>query len=179
MLPDGSFDGKVALITGGGTGLGRAMCTELSRLGATCIISSRKLDVLEKTAAEITAITGNEVIAIEANVRDSDAVIAAIDEIEARCGLPDIVINNAAGNFISPSERLSANAWVTIVDTVLNGTARVTLEVGKRLIKAEKGATFLAISTTYATYGSGFVVSATPPFVFEHSVCVPCVPIPT
>lgn len=110
MLPKGTFDGKIALITGGGTGLGRAMCTELSRLGAKCVISSRKLDVLEKTAAAITAETGNEVIAIQCNVRDTDAVAAAITEIETRIGLPDIVINNAAGNFISPTERLSANA---------------------------------------------------------------------
>uniref|UniRef100_A0A8C5PR45 2,4-dienoyl-CoA reductase 1 n=1 Tax=Leptobrachium leishanense TaxID=445787 RepID=A0A8C5PR45_9ANUR len=128
LLPD-TFKGKVALITGGGTGLGKGMTTALSRLGAECVIASRKLDVLEKTAHEISSETGNKV-----------------------------VINNAAGNFISPSERLSANAWRTITDIVLNGTAYVTLEVGKELIKAGKGAAFLAITTIYAESGSGFVV---------------------
>ena len=64
---------------------------------------------------------------------------AAIDFCEKQCGLPDIVINNAAGNFVSPFERLSANAWKTVIDIVLNGTAYVTLDVGKRLIKAQKG----------------------------------------
>lgn len=64
---------------------------------------------------------------------------AAIDFCEEQCGLPDIIINNAAGNFVSPFERLSANAWKTVIDIVLNGTAYVTLDVGKRLIKAQKG----------------------------------------
>lgn len=63
----------------------------------------------------------------------------AIDFCEKQCGLPDIIINNAAGNFVSPFERLSANAWKTVIDIVLNGTAYVTLDVGKRLIKAQKG----------------------------------------
>uniref|UniRef100_A0A4W5NEA9 2,4-dienoyl CoA reductase 1, mitochondrial n=1 Tax=Hucho hucho TaxID=62062 RepID=A0A4W5NEA9_9TELE len=129
MLLPGTYKGKVAFITGGGTGLGKGMTTTLSALGAECVIASRKLDVLKKTAEEITAQTGNKV-----------------------------VINNAAGNFISPSEKLSANAWRTITDIVLNGTAFVTLELGKRLILAEKGAAFLAITTIYAETGSGFVV---------------------
>jgi 2,4-dienoyl-CoA reductase len=72
--------------------------------------------------------------------------------------LPDIIVNNAAGNFISPTERLSSNAFRTIIDIVLNGTANVTLEFGKRLIKANQSANFLAITTTYTQYGSGFVV---------------------
>lgn len=64
---------------------------------------------------------------------------AAIDFCENQCGLPDIIINNAAGNFVSPFERLSANAWKTVIDIVLNGTAYVTLDIGKRLIKAQRG----------------------------------------
>uniref|UniRef100_A0A8C2H1G7 2,4-dienoyl CoA reductase 1, mitochondrial n=1 Tax=Cyprinus carpio TaxID=7962 RepID=A0A8C2H1G7_CYPCA len=129
MLLPGTYKNKVAFITGGGTGLGKAMTTTLSSLGAECVIASRNLDVLKKTADEITQQTGNKV-----------------------------VINNAAGNFISPSEKLSPNAWRTITDIVLNGTAYVTLDIGKRLIKAEKGAAFLAITTIYAESGSGFVV---------------------
>merc|ERR1719357_1779303 len=119
MLPTGSFKNKVAFITGGGTGLGRAMTTALSQLGAQCVIASRKLDVLQQTAKEI--------------------------------------INNAAGNFICPSERLTVNGWKSVTDIVLNGTAYITLELGKKLIQSQKGASFLAITTIYAESGSGFV----------------------
>ncbi|XP_049585746.1 2,4-dienoyl-CoA reductase [(3E)-enoyl-CoA-producing], mitochondrial isoform X3 [Syngnathus scovelli] len=129
MLPPGTFQDRVAFITGGGTGLGRAMTTMLSHLGAQCIIASRKLEVLQQTADEISSRTGNKVI-----------------------------INNAAGNFVCPSENLSANAWKSISDIVLNGTAFVTLELGKRLVRSQKGAAFLAVTTIYAESGSGFVV---------------------
>ncbi|XP_048576396.1 2,4-dienoyl-CoA reductase [(3E)-enoyl-CoA-producing], mitochondrial [Nematostella vectensis] len=158
MLPKDCFQGKTAFITGGGTGLGKGMTQMLSKLGATVVITSRKLDVLQKTADEISGETGNKVIAVAADVRDPEQVKAAVDECVAKSGLPDIVINNAAGNFISPSERLSANAWKTIVDIVLNGTAYVNLDIGKRLIEANKGASFLAITTIYAKSGSGFVL---------------------
>ncbi|XP_045070775.1 2,4-dienoyl-CoA reductase [(3E)-enoyl-CoA-producing], mitochondrial [Coregonus clupeaformis] len=158
MLLPGTYKGKVAFITGGGTGLGKGMTTTLSALGAECVIASRKLDVLKKTAEEITAQTGNKVHAVQCDVRDPKAIEAAVDQLVEVAGLPDVVINNAAGNFISPSEKLSANAWRTITDIVLNGTAFVTLELGKRLILAEKGAAFLAITTIYAETGSGFVV---------------------
>jgi 2,4-dienoyl-CoA reductase len=159
MLPPGTFKGKVALVTGGGTGLGKAMATTLAHLGATIVITSRKLDVLTATAAEITAATGARVFAVAADVRDTEAVKAAVDAVVKHTGaLPDIVVNNAAGNFISPTERLSPNAFKTVVDIVLNGTAAVTLEVGKRLIDAKKGGVFLQITTTYAETGSGYVV---------------------
>lgn len=78
-------------------------------------------------------------------MRDPSQVATAIDFCENKCGLPDIIINNAAGNFVSPSERLSPNAWRTVIDIVLNGTAYVTLDLGKRLIKAQKGI-FLTIA---------------------------------
>ncbi|XP_043116055.1 2,4-dienoyl-CoA reductase, mitochondrial [Puntigrus tetrazona] len=158
MLLPGTYKNKVAFITGGGTGLGKAMTTTLSSLGAECMIASRNLDVLKKTADEISQQTGNKVHAVQCNVRDPASVEAAVDRLVNDVGLPDVVINNAAGNFISPSENLSPNAWRTITDIVLNGTAYVTLEIGKRLIKAEKGAAFLAITTIYAESGSGFVV---------------------
>lgn len=158
MLLPNSFQGKVAFITGGGTGLGRGMTALLSSLGAECVIASRKIDVLKATAEQISSQTGNKVHAIQCDVRDPEMVQNAVSELIKVAGHPNIVINNAAGNFISPSERLSANAWKTITDIVLNGTAFVTLEIGKQLIKAQKGAAFLAITTIYAPTGSGFVV---------------------
>lgn len=94
---------------------------------------------------------------IAADVRDPVAIKAAVDECVSELGLPSVIINNAAGNFISPSEKLSPNAWKTVVDIVLNGTAFVTIDIGKRLIEAGQGASFLAITTIYATSGSGFV----------------------
>lgn len=158
MLPSGTFKGKVAFITGGGTGLGKGMTTALSTLGAECVIASRKLDVLKETAEEISSQTGNKVHSIQCDVRDPASVKSAVEQMSEVAGLPDVVINNAAGNFISPSERLSANAFKTITEIVLNGTAYVTLEIGKELIKAKKGAAFLAITTIYAETGSGFVM---------------------
>ncbi|GCB73843.1 2,4-dienoyl-CoA reductase [(3E)-enoyl-CoA-producing], mitochondrial [Scyliorhinus torazame] len=158
MLPAGTFKGKVAFITGGGTGLGKGMTTAFSSLGAECVIASRKLDVLKKTAEEISLQTGNQVHAIQCDVRDPNSVKSTVEEMSKLTGLPDVIINNAAGNFISPSERLSANAFKTITDIVLNGTAYVTLEIGKELIKAKKGASFLSITTIYAGTGSGFVM---------------------
>ncbi|XP_051826783.1 2,4-dienoyl-CoA reductase [(3E)-enoyl-CoA-producing], mitochondrial isoform X1 [Antechinus flavipes] len=178
MLPPNSFKGKVVFITGGGTGIGKGLTTIFSSLGATCVIASRvfkfeegfsaqddvgaqlfrKIDVLKATAEEISSQTGNKVHAIQCDVRDPGLVKNAVSELIKVAGHPDVVINNAAGNFISLSERLSPNAWKTVTDIVLNGTAFVTLEIGKELIKAGKGAAFLAITTIYAKSGSAFVV---------------------
>lgn len=171
MLPVGTFSGKTALITGGGTGLGKAMALMLGTLGASVAILGRRLHVLEQTAKELESKTGNKVIACSADVRDPEAVKLAIDKVEKELGLPTIIVNNAAGNFISPTERLSSNAFKTIIDIVLNGTANVTLDMGKRLIAAQKGASFLTITTTYTYRGSAFVVpSATAKAGIENMV---------
>ena len=158
MLPAGTFAGKTVFITGGGTGLGKSMAHMLSQLGARVTIVGRRLHVLEETAAEINQETGNPVLPVSMDVRDPAAVKVAVDRCVSEFGLPHVVINNAAGNFISPTERLSNNAFRTIVDIVLNGTANVTLDIGKRLIAAQQGAVFLAITTCYAELGSGYVV---------------------
>ncbi|KAG7475765.1 hypothetical protein JOB18_037115 [Solea senegalensis] len=158
MLSSGTFRDKVAFITGGGTGLGRAMTSTLSQLGAVCVIASRKLEVLQQTADEISSQTGNKVYVVQCDVRNPEDVSHCVDKMESLTGLPDVIINNAAGNFVCPSERLSPNGWKTITDIVLNGTAFVTLELGKRLIQRQRGASFLAITTIYAESGSGFVV---------------------
>ncbi|KAH9490426.1 2,4-dienoyl-CoA reductase, mitochondrial [Bulinus truncatus] len=162
MLPPDTFKGKLAFITGGATGLGKGLAQNLSQLGAKVIIASRSQERLEKTAQEISKISGNEVFFFRMDVRDPAAIKSVFDSIETNHGLPDVVVNNAAGNFITPSERLSHNAFTTVINIVLNGTAFVTLDVGKRLIKAKKGAVFLAVSADYADSGSGFVL---------HSAC--------
>uniref|UniRef100_A0A8C7M461 2,4-dienoyl CoA reductase 1, mitochondrial n=1 Tax=Oncorhynchus kisutch TaxID=8019 RepID=A0A8C7M461_ONCKI len=162
MLLPGTYKGKVAFITGGGTGLGKGMTTTLSALGAECVISGYK-------SQHYCCLL---VHAVQCDVRDPKSIEAAVDQLVEVAGLPDVVINNAAGNFISPSEKLSANAWRTITDIVLNGTAFVTLELGKRLILAEKGAAFLAITTIYAETGSGFVVPSAAAKAGVETLCM-------
>lgn len=158
MLAAGTFNGKVAFVTGGGTGLGKSMAKILSTLGASVAIASRRLAVVEKSADEISQETGNKVLPISMDVRDPESVKKGVDATIKDFGLPSIIINNAAGNFISPTERLSSNAFRTVVDIVLNGTANVTLDIGKRLIKEGQCGNFLSISTWYADMGSGYVI---------------------
>lgn len=157
MLPEKSFENKVVFITGGGTGLGKGMAHKFSELGANVVIAARRLPVLQQTASEITSSTGNRVVPFQCDIRDPEAIKSAVDACVTEFGLPNVVVHNAAGNFISPTERLSPNAFKTIIDIVLNGTAYLTLDVGKRMIQQKKGGVFLAITTHYTNEGSGFV----------------------
>lgn len=157
LRPD-AFRGKTIVVTGGGTGLGKAMSHYFSTLGANLIISSRKIEVLQATAKELSQLTGNPVLPIACDVRDPVAIEQLIKEGEARFGQIDVLVNNAAGNFISPTERLSANAFSTIIDIVLKGTVNCTLAFGKNWIARKQPAVILNIVTTYATTGSGYVV---------------------
>jgi len=149
MLPPGTFENKVVLVTGGGTGLGKGMSMKFAELGAKVAICSRRLPVLEAAAKEITSAVGGEVLPVQLDIRDPEAVTRAVDTIEAQLGLPTVVVHNAAGNFISPTERLSPNAFQTIIDIVLKGTGFLTLDVGKRMIAKDTGGVFLAITTHY------------------------------
>lgn len=159
MLRDGALKGKTIIVTGGGSGLGKAMTTEFSRLGANVAITSRKLEKLEAAAAEITALTGFPVKAIACDVTQPDQVDAMVSEVLKTFGQIDSLVNNAAGNFISPTAKLSANAFGRIIDIVLKGTANCTLAVGKHWISEKKpNKVILNIATTYAFTGSGFVV---------------------
>lgn len=159
MLPEGSLKDSVILVTGGGSGLGKSMSTYFSQLGAKVVIASRKQERLDEAAKEISNETGNEVFAVACDVRSIDDVEAMLDKIEAKWELPHVVVNNAAGNFISPTERLSANAFDAIIDIVLKGTKNVTLATGKRWIANKlKDRNFLNIVTTYAWTGSAYVV---------------------
>jgi NAD(P)-dependent dehydrogenase (short-subunit alcohol dehydrogenase family) len=158
MLRDGALMGKTILVTGGGTGLGKSMGLYFLKLGANLIITSRKLDVLQNTAKEMESATGGKVLALACDVREIDQVEKMWADSIAHFGKVDVVLNNAAGNFISPTERLSSNAFNTVLDIVLKGTSNVTLTAGKYWIKEKQPGTFLNIVTTYAWTGSGYVV---------------------
>lgn len=158
MLTPGALKGKTVLVTGGGTGLGRSMTKYFLELGANAIITSRKLDVLEATAKELEAETGGKVLAQACDVRDYAAVEAVIAKGIETFGSIDILVNNAAGNFISPTERLSHRAFDSIIDIVLRGTYNCTLALGKIWIAQKQKGAILSIVTTYAWTGSGYVV---------------------
>jgi NAD(P)-dependent dehydrogenase (short-subunit alcohol dehydrogenase family) len=159
MLKEGAFKGKTIVVTGGGTGLGRSMTKYFLQLGANVVISSRKLEVLQKTADELMQETGGQVLAVQCDVRKYEEVEAMLAAAVAKFGKVDTLVNNAAGNFISPTERLSHRAFDTVVDIVLRGSYNCTLAFGKYWIKQqETNKTVLNIVTTYAWTGSAYVV---------------------
>lgn len=157
-LREDALLGKSIVVTGGGTGLGKAMANYFSELGANVVITSRKLEVLSQTANEIESKTKNSVLAVSCDVRKIEEVERLYKETVDNFGAVDVLVNNAAGNFISPTERLSANAFSTIIDIVLKGTANCTLTFGKKWIESKQTANILNIITTYAFTGSGYVV---------------------
>jgi NAD(P)-dependent dehydrogenase (short-subunit alcohol dehydrogenase family) len=127
-------------------------------LGANLVITSRKIDVLEKAAAEMKAETGGQVLAIACDVRKYQEIEHVIQMAEEAFGTVHGILNNAAGNFISPTERLSHRAFDIVVDIVLKGTYYTTLAAGKNWISKKQSGIFLNIVTTYAWTGSGYVV---------------------
>ncbi|TCD27887.1 SDR family oxidoreductase [Pedobacter psychrodurus] len=158
MLREDALKGKTIVITGGGTGLGKAMGVYFLKLGANIVITSRKQDVLQKTADEMEEKTGGKVLAVACDVREVAQVENVLAKTLERFGSVHVLLNNAAGNFISPTERLSANAFSSIIDIVLKGTVNCTLTFGKHWIKEKQAATVLNIITTYAFTGSAYVV---------------------
>jgi len=159
MMRDDALKGKTIVVTGGGSGLGKSMTTYFLELGANVVITSRNIEKLEKVKAELEESTGGKVLPVQCDVRNYDEVEAMVEASVAEFGSVDILLNNAAGNFISPTERLSANAFDTIVDIVLKGSKNCTLAFGKHWIdKKETNKTVLNIVTTYAFTGSAYVV---------------------
>ncbi len=158
MLKEDSLKGKVILITGGGTGLGKSMGKYFAQLGADLIIASRKYDVLEETANEIKKETNREVLPVKCDVTDYNKIGNLLKQSLEKFGKVDSLVNNAAGNFISPTERLSHRAFDIIVNIVLKGTYYSTLAFGKHWIKEKQPASVLNIVTTYAWTGSAYVV---------------------
>lgn len=158
MLKDNTFKGKTIVVTGGGTGLGKAMSKYFSELGANVVITSRKIDVLKNTSEEISGETGHEVLPVQCDVSDYNQVKELLNKSVGKFGKVDSLVNNAAGNFISPTERLSNRAFDVIVNIVLKGTYNCTLAFGKDWIDKKLPGTVLNIITTYSWTGSGYVV---------------------
>jgi NAD(P)-dependent dehydrogenase (short-subunit alcohol dehydrogenase family) len=158
MFKDDLLKGKTIIVTGGGTGLGKSMSLRFSELGANVVITSRKLEILQETAKELESKTGNPVVAAQADVRKPFENEAVLKMAVERFGKVDVLVNNAAGNFISPTERLSYRAFDTVVDIVLKGTYNFTLAAGKYWIENKIPGVVLNTVTTYATTGTGYVV---------------------
>jgi len=156
MFEENLLKGKTIIVTGGGTGLGKSMAHRFGELGANLVITSRRQEVIDETAIELEE-TGAQVLAVASDVRKPNEVQDVVDQTISKFGKIDILINNAAGNFISPTEMLSPGGFKVIVDIVLNGTFNFTHAVGKKMIKAKAG-TVLNIVTTYAWTGSGYVI---------------------
>ena len=157
MFSNDLLSSKRILITGGGTGLGKAMAHRFLELGATVYICGRREEVLEQTATELSNATKGPIHALPCDVRNLDAVEGMIDSIWKTAPL-DVLVNNAAGNFIARTEELSPRAFESVIGIVLLGTLHATMACGRRWLKAAQTGIVLSISSTYAPVGSAYVV---------------------
>ena len=159
-LTPGIFDGVCVVVTGAGTGLGKAIASEFARLGASIVIASRKDEHLDAGRAAIEAI-GAPVLATQCDIREADDIAAMFDAAEKEFGLPGVLVNNAAANFPVPAEDMSPNAWRTVVDITLTGTFLCTREFGRRHFIAGTPGSVVNVGASYAwTGGPGFAHSA-------------------
>jgi len=149
--------GKTTIVTGGGTGLGRSMALRMAGLGAKVAVLGRRPEPLRETAQAVRD-AGGVAAAVPCDIRDPEAVSRAVDAVEKELGPANQLINNAAGNFLAPSEDLSPNAFNSVLQIVLYGSFYCTRELGRRLIDRKQGGEILSIVTSYATTGSAFVL---------------------
>jgi len=159
MFREDLLKDRVIVITGGGTGLGRAMALRFADLGGKLFLVGRREQPLRETAEEIRSRGGTAGFAT-ADVRDFNAVEKAVETAESELGSVDTLVNNAAGNFVARTEKLSLNGFNAVVGIVLSGTFHCTLALGRRWIERNQPGTVLSIVATYASSGSGsgFVV---------------------
>lgn len=159
MFQSDLLKGRTIFITGGGTGLGRSMALRFAQLGANLFLVGRREQPLKETAGDIRA-GGARAAHFSADIRDFAAVESAVAAAEKEFGAVDSLVNNAAGNFIARTEKLSPNAFHAVTGIVLQGTFHCTLVLGRKLIAAKRPGNILNIATTYAAAnsGSGFVV---------------------
>ena len=155
LAPD-LFRGSVAVVTGGGTGLGLQISRGLAALGATVVVASRDPDN-HAALAEEAARCGWTVDSVQLDVREHDSVVLAADQVVERHGRVDVLVNNAAGNFVCPSERLSSRAWRAVLGIVLDGTFYCSKAFGRHMLKAGSGQ-ILNVLATYAWTGMPGVV---------------------
>ncbi len=159
MFKNNELKNKVIVVTGGGSGLGKSMTRYFLQLGAKVAITSRDIEKLDKTASELKTETGGDILTVRCDVRNYTEVEEMLNSTISEFGKVDVLLNNAAGNFISPTERLSSNAFDTVIDIVLKGSKNCTLAFGKHWIDKKQDQTVvLNIITTYAWTGSGYVV---------------------
>ena len=159
-LPPGTFDGVPVLVTGAGTGLGKAIAVEFARLGAAVVIASRSQEHLDAGVAAVSE-AGGKALAVTCDIREPAQIAAAFDAAEAAFGLPTVLVNNAAANFPVPAEDMSPNAWRTVVDITLNGTFFCSREFARRHIVAGTPGSIIDVGASYAwTGGPGFAHSA-------------------
>lgn len=154
MFASDLLQGKRALITGGGTGLGKAMAKRYLELGAQVYICGRRDEVLQATCAELAGQTGGSIAGLPCDVRDVAAVESMIEKVWSD-GQLDILVNNAAGNFLARTEELSPGAWQAVIGIVLVGTINVTMSCGRRWLAEKKSASVVNIVATYSSSGSG------------------------
>jgi len=157
MFTNDLLKGKRILITGGGTGIGRAMAERFLQLGATVYICGRRLDVVEQAAKELSASTGGRIEGLKCDVRYTEDVEAVIGKLWAD-GPLDVLVNNAAGNFLAKTEELSEHAFDAVIGIVLKGTINMTMACGRRWLREQHKGVVLSIATTYADTGSAYVV---------------------
>jgi NAD(P)-dependent dehydrogenase (short-subunit alcohol dehydrogenase family) len=157
MFTNDLLKGKRILITGGGTGIGRAMAERFLQLGATVFICGRRVEVVQQTAKELGAATGGSIEGYACDVRYTDDVEPLIEKLWAQ-GPLDVLVNNAAGNFLARTEELSSHAFEAVLGIVLKGTINMTMACGKRWLAGQYKGVVLSIATTYADTGSAYVV---------------------
>ncbi|WP_199550662.1 SDR family oxidoreductase [Streptomyces sp. N35] len=159
-LPPGTYDGVTVLVTGGGTGLGKAIAAEFARLGADLVIASRKAEHLKAAEDELAGV-GGRILTAECDIRDPDRIAEVFDQAEGFGGLPQVLVNNAAANFPVPAEDMSPNAWRTVVDITLNGTYFMAREFGRRHLATGTPGSIVNVGASYAwTGGPGYAHSA-------------------
>ena len=159
MLPEKTFEKRVGIVTGGATGIGFGIARELARLGATVVLASRKEENLTSAVEQIRSETHGDAAHYHVtDVRDAASVEAMAARVHSVHGRIDFLVNNAAGNFIVPSEQLTTNGWNSVIGIVLNGTWYCTSAVGKRMIEGKNGGAILNIIANYAWTGAPGVV---------------------
>ena len=153
MFTPSLLKGKVAVVTGGGTGIGLGVARRLGELGARIAVGSRNSENLERGTAELRH-AGLDPLAVQIDVRNTEQVEEMVQRVVRHFGHIDILINNAAGNFVCRAEDLSPNGWKAVIDIVLNGSFYCSREVGRHMIARGGGGAIVSILANYVWTGS-------------------------